>query len=212
MSEKCGVMGNYECTVYERPQFGDRQPVVIDGHVVSREIVAETASKARYRYWRDVSEYWDVSLMDIRVRSLNRRVAPPLPDGWQVRLETANAIIRVIASHGRHFLSENSDRRQLVADPFIAYFRVDKCNELWFVDRHSRRSILVRHQKWPGFSDGGTLRGIIQHLSEHIASAAIINPGYFGTSPDWMNDHWGYGDDMLKVRDGVAAILAGVQS
>lgn len=204
-------MGIYECTVYERPQFGDSKPVETDGAVWSREIVAESAGRARYSYWRDVHEFHDqVRLTDIRVRSLNRqRRSPPMVDGWASRMKIANAIIMVIAAHGRHFLSENSDRREPVADPFIAHFRVDKVGELWYIDRHTRKSILVRHEKWPGFSDGGTLRGIIGHLAIHIADDEPVNPGYFGVSPGWTNDHWGYGHAMARVADGVMAVLAG---
>lgn len=203
-SKKRGI---YKCTVWEKSRFGDPRPVFVDGQEVSTEIVAETASKARYRYWLDVKDYWDVKLQDIRVRSLNRQKAPAMPQGWEARLERCNAIISVIAAHGRHFLSENSDRRDPVPNPFIAHLKVDPQGELWYVDRYSRKTILVRHQEWPGFSDGGTLRIIIQRLASHIVEGAPINPVYFGVSPDWMPDHWGYGDDMPKVAAGVAAIL-----
>lgn len=202
-------LGIFKCTVYEDSRYGDPRPVFVEGREVSAEIVAATAAKARYRYWRNVSEFWDtVKLQDIRVRSLNRQKAPAMPEGWAARLERCNAIIRVIASHGRHFLSENSDRRGvLIENPFIAYFKLDPQGELWYVDRYSRKPILVRHQEWPGFSDGGTLRIIIQRLAAHIVEDAPINPGYFGVSPEWMPDHWGYGDDMPKVAAEASRII-----
>lgn len=200
-------MGIYLCTVFERPKFGDACPVVVDGKRVETEIVADNGGKARYRYWRMVREYWDVRLQDIRVKSLRGRKVH-IANGWRQRLETANAIVQVIAAHGRHFFSENSDRREPVENPFVSHFLVDRNHEVWFVDRYTRKHVLVRHSEWRGFSEGGTLRGIVQHLAAHIAEGAEINPGYFGISPDWMPNHWGYGDDMLKVRDGVAAILS----
>lgn len=200
-------MGIYLCTVWERPRWGDPQPAVVDGRRVESEIVAENGGKARYRYWKSVREYWDVKLQDIRVKSLRSRKAH-IANGWRERLETANAIVGVIAKYGRHFLSENSDRREPVENPFVSRFLVDVNREVWFVDRYTRKHILVRHHEWRGWSDGGTLRGIVQHLAEHISAGSPINPGYFGVSPDWMSDHWGYGDDMLKVRDEVAKILA----
>ena len=204
-------MGLYECVVYEKSRYGEPHPVMLDGKPVSAELVSACAGKARYKYWRLVKEYWDVEIADIRVRSLNKRKQPALPDGWQDRLETANAIIRVMAKYGRHFLSENSDRRELVADPFIAHFRLDAQNELWFVDRYSRKPVLVRHSDWPGFSDGGTLRSIVQHLAAFITETQPIRIGWFSPSPDWMchGDVWGYGPDMVRVRDEVAAILEG---
>jgi len=198
--------------LYEKPKYGDARPVVIDGAAVSTEMVALNAGNARYRYWRDITEYWqDVKIQDIRVRSLAKRKAAPMVDGWQARLETANFIVKVIASCGRHFFSENSDRRELVANPFIAYFAVDKVGELWFVDRYTRKPVLVRHHEWRGFSDGGTLRCIVQHLAEHIREDKPVKIGYFSPSPKWVcdGDHWGYGEDMPKVRDAVAQILSG---
>lgn len=199
----------YLCTLYERPTYGEPRPVVFDGVKVCREIVADNGGKARYRWWRSLRESWEeIRLQDIRVLSLrNRKVH--ISNGWQNRLETANAIVRVIAAHGRHFLSENSDRRELVENPFVSHFVVDKNHEVWFVDRYTRKHILVRHQDWDGmgWSDGGTLRSIVQHLAAHISEGAAINPGYFGISPDWMPNHWGYGDDMRKVSDEINELL-----
>jgi hypothetical protein len=134
-----------------------------------------------------------------------------MQDGWGERLKTVNAIIRVIGSHGRHFLSENSDRRTLVPDPFFSYFGVDGRNELWYVDRYTRKPILVRHRDWPGFSDGGTLRSLIQHFAHYIEVGAGIVTGAFGPWPEWRcgGDPWGYGGDgMQKVRAEITALLA----
>jgi len=203
-------MGLYECILYEKPQYGDPRPVICEGQIVSRELVADTASKARYSYWRDLVEVWqEVKLQNIRVRSLNRKPASPMAYGWEGRIETANAIIRIVASHGRRFFSENSDRREdrRVDNPFVAHFQVDRNGELWYVDRYTRKGILVRHREWPRFTDGGTLRAIVEHLASHIKQGTPVNHGYFGVSPDWMPNHWGYGEDMLKVRDEVGELL-----
>ncbi len=194
--EKPKELRVYECTLYSRPRYGDPVPVVTDGHAWTTEKVAESAGKARYSYWRNLRDYYEeIELRDIRVRSLARKKADPMTNGWGARLETCNSIIRVIAKYGRHFLSENSDRREPVANPFIAHFKVDKMGELWFVDRYTRKPILVRHDKWPGFSDGGTLRGIVQRLAEHIKTGQAIDIGY--------------GEDMARVRDEVAPLIAG---
>lgn len=199
----------YECTLYEKPKYGDPRPVVIDGSVVSREIVAATASKARWSYFSDIRDYFDLKIGDIRVLSLAKRKAAPMKDGWERRLDLCNAIVCVMAKYGRRFFSENSDRREPVSDPFIAHFKVAGAGELWFVDRYTRKPVLVRHQDWSGFSDGGTLRCIVQHLAEHICKDSPIRIGYFSPSPEWIckGDCWGYGEDMPKVRDEVAELL-----
>jgi len=197
----------YLCTLCKKSS-GELRPVVWDGRTIEEEIVAENGNKARYRWWRRLVEFNDqIKLQDIRVKSLRSRKVP-IVEGWEKRLETANSIVRVIAAHGRHFFSENSDRYKPVENPFVSRFLVLN-GEVWFVDRYTRKHILVRHQDWPGWSDGGTLRRIVQELAAHISQAKSINPDYFGLSPDWMCDHWGYGEEMVMVRDGVAAILFG---
>jgi hypothetical protein len=200
----------YEATLLEKPTFGERQPVMIDGHEVSQEIIAETAGKARYSFYLDLKDCYDnVRFQDIRVRSMFREPRREMQDGWGERLNTANAIIRVIGSYGRHFLSENSDRQTLVTDPFFAYFKVDGRNELWYVDRYTRKPILVRHQEWPGFSDGGTLHSLVAHLGRFIKGGSDVVMRAFGPWPEWIcgGDPWGYGDDMQKVRDEIATLL-----
>jgi hypothetical protein len=200
----------FNCTVLDRPTFGDRRPVVTDGVEWTREIQAETAGKARYHYWREVHEYWEtVAITDIRVRVSKR--AERLTPEVRARIETANQIIRVIGSFGRRFLSSNSDRRNPDPECFFAHFRFDR-GELWYIERYSRKPIAVRLQDWPGFSDGGTLRGIIEHLAKHITYGAPINLGYFSRGPKWMSgdgDYWGYGEDIDKVTEGVREIVGG---
>lgn len=132
-------------------------------------------------------------------------------DGWEDRLDVVNRIIKVIGSHGRHFLSENSDRRELVDKPFFAHFKIDKRSELWYVDRYSRKDILVKHQDWPGFTDGGTLRDLVNHFADYIWNGKSIQMRSFGPWPDRAcgGDLWGYGlEEMEKVREGVAGILS----
>ena len=203
----------YEAVLYERaiPGGFKPQPVCFEGRPISAEIPAESASKARFSFFTDLTDYWQgARLQDIHVRSL--RNAPPreIADGWEKRLATVNAIIRVIGSHGRHFLSENSDHRTLVKNPFFAHFIVDRRNEIWYVDRASRKAVLVRSERrWTHFNDGGTLRDLVKHFAEHIETGKPINPRYFGPYPEWScgGDPWGYGEDMVRVREEIAALI-----
>ena len=208
------MMGQYEAVLYDRPKWGDPRPVTIEGREVKQEIVAETHSKARWQFLSDLRDAWgdEIRFQDIRVKSLrNQSVRRDLQFGWAARQQQVHAIIRVIGSHGRHFLSENSDHRALVENPFFAHFRVDDRRELWYVDRYSRKDILVRHSEWPGFSDGGTLRDLIKHFADYISGEAKeINMRHFGPFPEWScgGDLWGYGkDEMQKVRYEIASIL-----
>lgn len=209
------MMRIYECTLYTRRRpFHEPEPVMIEGSQVAREFAAETASKARYQFYLDLCDAWgdkNVRFQDIRVRSLSRTASKrPVAPGWQQRVEVVNAIIRVIGSHGRRFLSENSDRRTMVDNPFFAHFTVDDRFEIWYADRYSRKPILVRHNEWPGFSDGGTLRDLVKHLAYHIETGEPINERHFGPFPSWScnGDPWGYGlNEMEKVRAGVNRVI-----
>lgn len=199
----------YECTAMAPDWDGKMRPIQLDGGEHWTEIVAQSRGKARYRYLLGLDGCWpDLKIHQIAARAPKSRNAWwRMSEGWAARLDTANAIIRVMAAHGRHFFSENSDRREPVADPFIAHFRTDKWGELWFIDRYTRKPVLVRHHgHWRYFSDGGTLRSIVQHLAAHIEQAKAVNIGYFSPGPAWICG-WGYGADMVKVRDEVAALL-----
>lgn len=195
----------YECTVYYKGS-----PWIVEGQEVKQEIVADSAGKARYRYWSEVHEYWDeVRITDIRVLSLAKRKSAPMAEGWQARLETANSIIRVMASHGRRFFSQDADCQERMPNPFIAHFTVDRNGELWFTDSYTQKPNLVRHREWPHFHNGGTLLAIAKMLGEHISKAFPVNNNFFMRSPKWVcdGDPWGYGEEMINVEQEVCALL-----
>ena len=203
----------YEATLYTRPPFGDPEPVRFEGRTLAKEIAAESAGKARYRYFLDIKEAWDqVRILDIRVRSLSKDPPRRTSPGMGERMDHANALIRVIGSCGRRFLSENSDRREsFVENPFFAYFTLDKRNELWYIDRYTRKGLLCRMKYWDhGFSDGGTLQDLVRHLADYIWGEKPLNHRYFGPFPDWQcgGDPWGYGtDEMQRMRESMSALV-----
>lgn len=201
----------YEVTIMERSEFGERRPVIgSDGKEWTREMVAESAGKARYREWIKCRDY-GIEFGDIRVRSLAKRTPIQHAEGWHGRMGRCNQIVHIVAKYGRHFLSENSDKREPVDDPFVSSFFTDKRNELWWIDRYTRKFILVRlNDQWPGFSDGGTLRGLVRAMAHYIETGDVIVLNWrFGPFYDWDcgGDPWGYGDDMPKVRAEALEIL-----
>lgn len=111
------------------------------------------------------------------------------------RLEAANELLRVIASCGRKFFAYG-DR--------VSRFEVDGRGRIWFIDKYTQKRIYVQYKgEWKAFSDGGTLRRLIEHLRDFITHGNRIPAHTFGPWPDWVckGDLWGYGDSMAGVRD-----------
>ena len=115
------------------------------------------------------------------------------------RAKKANQFIEVIASCGRRFFNYG------VASHFI----VDDRGRIWFWDGYSEKKIYTHHEgHWRGFTGGGTLRTLIQHLKTYIQSGELPKLN-LGPWPDWVcnGDLWGYGDDMETVRNGAKALI-----
>jgi len=118
----------------------------------------------------------------------------------QLRLQRANAIIGTISNCGRRFFRQSIDGR-------VSKFEIAENGRLYFRDKHSDRRLPCSHTKgrtWQRyFSEGGTLKSLIESLANYIKKDEPISPFFFGPwSPTTCNgDLWGYGDDMARVRD-----------
>ena len=181
--------------LWEVTLMHEGRPIVTDGREWTEEVVAATAGKARYSVLLRVRDsYSEFRFQDVRVRSLNLRRDPEMAAGWEARLEACNDIIRIIGSHGRRFLSSNSDAGEPSDNPTFAAFKIDSCNRLLYIDRHSGREILVRLNEWRGFSDGGTLRAVVEWMRDWI-----MRDGF----PPFIviHEYWGYGEDAAVVTD-----------
>jgi len=103
------------------------------------------------------------------------------------RIEHANALVGCIASCGRRFLD---------GDP-VARIYCDNRGHPWFVDGYTQKHIYLYYPRWggqQGFSQGGTLRELVNQLKEWIiGNRAFVSRGVF--------QHWGYGADMQIVLD-----------
>lgn len=119
------------------------------------------------------------------------------------RADRANQLLAAIAGCGRKFFWHNGRTSR---------FEVDDRGRIWFIDSYREVRIYTHYEgRWRGFSEGGTLRGLITQLRDFIRSGTepTIN---LGPWPDWIcnGDLWGYGADMDVVRQ--AARNAGVVS
>lgn len=111
------------------------------------------------------------------------------------RLEAANEMLRDVASCGRKFFAYQ-DR--------VSRFELDGCSRIWFIDKYTQKRIYVQYKgRWKGFSDGGTLRALVERLRNFITQGDRLPSGIFGPWPEWVcgGDLWGYGKDMPTVRE-----------
>lgn len=98
----------------------------------------------------------------------------------QTRLEHANALIKIISSHGRRFFWHGgvqkwdavAQKNVLVPADRLARFELEK-GRLYFVDDYTEKAILLPRPNWGrgdwrGFSHGGTLRSLVEAMSNYI--------------------------------------------
>jgi hypothetical protein len=129
----------------------------------------------------------------------------------QQRVEQANRAIEIIASHGRKFFSMCAEGRDFEPNR-ISRFEIRK-GRLWFIDKYTEKAIYVAYRRgsWRRFSDGGTLRSLVENMADWITGKRPEFPlNHFGPWPDWYcgGDLWGYGDDMAVVREKVNEVLS----
>jgi hypothetical protein len=118
-------------------------------------------------------------------------------------MEVANGILSIISSHGRRFFYHSG---------CVSHFDMDvPSGRLWFIDGYSQKRIYTayRRGRWRGFSEGGTLRSLVENLSDYIVKGTPILMGRFGPWPKYLcdGDLWGYGDSMQAVRQEIENLI-----
>lgn len=116
------------------------------------------------------------------------------------RLQLANAFIAVIAGTGRHFFAHEGH---------VSQFALDHRQRIWFVDAYTHRRIYTHYRgRWRGFTQGGTMRALVEALRDYIRDGAKPALG-LGPWPSWIcdGDLWAYGEDAMQEVRRVAAEL-----
>jgi len=112
------------------------------------------------------------------------------------RVEKANKLIKIISLYGRRFFWNKNDNA-------ISFFKIKK-GRVYFVDHYSKKEIYLHYRYWSkGFSNGGTLRSLIDALKDWIIGKRANPPlRLLGPWPKSLcnGDLWGYGSEMKKVR------------
>ena len=146
-----------------------------------------------------------------RIRSEKRELRTAQRRG---RVEIANEILRIVASHGRKFFSLYGDGSPKANQPDrISFFELRLRDRLWFIDKCTQHPIYTAYKgRWRGFSEGGTLRNLVEALRDYIMRGEKIHvKAHFGPWPEWVSggDLWGYGEkEMALVRSEVESLLA----
>lgn len=122
------------------------------------------------------------------------------------RAGKVNQLVDAISQHGRRFFfdSRNGGR--------VARMLVDDRGRLWWQDEGSGKRIYLHYKFWgqPAFSNGGTLRSLVDALKVYVMSGETLRATTFGPWPNWCSggDPWGYGSDIHYVRQ--AALDLGI--
>lgn len=118
------------------------------------------------------------------------------------RLIEANRVIEAISRRGRRFFySESFDR--------ISAFEIDSGGRLRLRDRYTNKLVYIAYRgRWRHFTEGGTLRSLVEALAGYIRTGVPIKAGWFGPWPQYVcdGDLWGYGaEEMVALRAELSA-------
>ena len=117
------------------------------------------------------------------------------------RVEHANALIKVIAEHGRKFFYYKGT---------IATLELDKNGKVWVVHEYTKARIYTHSQgSWRGFHHGGTLYRLVCQMRDYITKGKQLSIEWIAPTP-WNQedgDIWGYGKEAAAAVRAAAAQL-----
>lgn len=128
----------------------------------------------------------------VRVRKLNLR---------KDRAYRANLLLRFISKRGRHFFRHPVEPTVQFPDPVVTTFVIAENGRVWLIDSFTKKRIYVAHAgRWKGFSNGGTMRRLIEAMYKYIMHDIRVQSHHFGPWPEWLGDGdlWGYGSEAME--------------
>lgn len=111
------------------------------------------------------------------------------------RSETCNEFLRFVAGCGRRFFAH---------DGKVSAFEFNEAGHVCLRDKYSGKLVYTAYNgSWRGFTEGGTLRSLVQQMADYIRTGKPARTSLLGPWPDWYckGDLWAYGDAMPAVRD-----------
>lgn len=123
-----------------------------------------------------------------------KKVNPNLLRERRQRATKVNELVKVIGTNGRCFFCHKDTFAEMVVD--------DNCR-LWWRDEWRGTMIYLHYKFWGvGFSNGGTLRSLVNNFKDFVMTERPLPEKVFGPWPSWYSngDPWGYGSGMQVVR------------
>lgn len=104
------------------------------------------------------------------------------------RIEDVNKAVVEIASYGRKFFYTPKTNK-------IACMRAGSRGHLEWVDNYTQKAVkIIVNSRWDGFSNGGTLRYLVEAFAHYVRTGEPIGINY-------LSDMWAYpADEMEKLR------------
>jgi hypothetical protein len=128
----------------------------------------------------------------------SRRARQAAQEAKRLRLAHANALIEIIAGHGRRFFYSRTHDR-------VASMTLDDGGRVYYVDDYSGRRVYTsKPGSWDGmgFSHGGTLKDLVERLRDYISKGRLLPRWVIGISRPNGSNTWGYDNEsMAKVRE-----------
>ena len=114
------------------------------------------------------------------------------------RIIAANEFMQVIANCGRFFFRNTGAGH----DAYLT--RNARGDIVWLHDDYTGARInTAKEGRWDGFSHGGTLKSLAESIGAFVLKGSTMRYEYFQPTMDnGFENPWGYGDDILIVRDG----------
>lgn len=123
-------------------------------------------------------------------------------DDKKARLEHANTLIQLIASHGRRFFWYGENEKDLGR---IAQLELRQgC--VYYMDAYSGRSIYTMNKDWVGFTHGSTLRSLVEVMRDYVMRGTLIPRWKIAPERHGWNA-WGYDIESAKsLREAAFAL------
>ncbi len=120
----------------------------------------------------------------------------------QERLNECNLLIEKISTHGRMFFNYQKQHGR------TSRLELGFQGRVYFIDGYTGKRIYThrRYCRWDGFTEGGTLKGWVEAMRDHITFGTKLNINAICPKGIGRNDGniWGYEElEAEKLRESV---------